>query len=121
MSNLARKLQQEQEQVQQTQYQTVQAPKKSNKFKLSPGEKVLGLTFCAIVCYGAVTIIGNQSDIYQVNKDIQSTKVAIQEQTRANNDLEMQVSELKTYERIWAKAKELGLKLSEDNVKVVQD
>lgn len=120
MSNLARKLQQEQQQ--QTQHVN-HAPKKI-KVKtswLSPGEKVLGLAFCAVVCFGAVHIISNEAAIYEVNKDIQQNKVAIEEQTRVNNDLEMQVSELSTYERIWAKAKELGLTLNENNVKVVQD
>ncbi|WP_316252525.1 hypothetical protein [Bacillus aquiflavi] len=31
------------------------------------------------------------------------------------------MSELSTYERIWEKAQKLGLKLNENNVKVVQD
>ncbi|MFE8703635.1 cell division protein FtsL [Cytobacillus sp. FJAT-54145] len=118
MSNLARKLQQEQRQQ-----QVVQSPSKvkvKNSW-LSPGEKILGLTFCAVMCFGAVNIVSNQAAIYEVNRDIQETKMSINEQAKANNDLEMQVSELKTYERIWAKAKELGLKLNENNVKVVQD
>ena len=41
--------------------------------------------------------------------------------TKKNNDLNVQVSELSSYERIWAKASELGLTLVDNNVKVVQD
>lgn len=121
MSNLARKLQQEQHTEQQT--QTVQAPKVAKKKKtwLSPGEKILGLALTGVVCFGAVQIVSNQAAIYEVNKEIQQTEKSIQEQTRVNGDLQMQVSELSTYERIWEKAKKMGLKLNENNVKVVQD
>ncbi|MBS4189123.1 cell division protein FtsL [Bacillus sp. FJAT-49705] len=121
MGNLARKLQQEHRN--QPQKQIVQTPKKAKARNpwLSPGEKLLGLAFAGIVCFGAVNIVSNQAEIYGLNKAIQDTKVSIQEQERVNGDLEMQVSELSTYERIWEKAKELGLKLNENNVKVVQD
>ncbi|KAB2337411.1 cell division protein FtsL [Cytobacillus depressus] len=121
MGNLARKLQHEQRYEQPK--QTVQAPKKVKirSAWLSPGEKLLGLLFTGVICFGAVNMVSNQSAIYEINKEIQDTKIAIQEQTKVNGDLEMQVSELSTYERIWEKAKELGLKLNENNVKVVQD
>lgn len=119
MSNLARKLQQQQQQQQ----QPVQEPKKVSvkKVWLTPGEKILGLMFSAMVCFGAVQIISTQADIYQVNKEIQQTEVAIKEQQKINNDYKEQISELSTYERIWEKAKQLGLVLNEDNVKVVQE
>ena len=121
MGNLARKYQQEQRHEQQQ--QMVKVPKKV-KVKnpwLSPGEKALGLVFTAILCYGAVHIVSNEASIYEINKEIQDTKVSIQEQKKVNGDLEMQIGELSTYERIWEKAKELGLKLNENNVKAVQD
>lgn len=121
MGNLARKYQQEQQYEQQR--HTVKVPQKV-KVKnpwLSPGEKILGLVFTGIVCFGAVHIVSNQAAIYEINKEIQDTKVSIQEQTKVNGDLEMQISELSTYERIWEKAKELGLKLNENNVKAVQN
>lgn len=121
MGNLARKLQQEQQLEQQKQLK--KSPKKAKVRNpwLSPGEKFLGIFFTGIVCYGAVHIISNQADIYEMNKGIQDTEITIQEQKKVNGDLEMQVSELSTYERIWEKAKALGLKLNENNVKAVQD
>lgn len=120
MSNLAKKIQQEQEQQQQRSIQEIQK-KPLKKAWFSPGEKILGLTFGVIVCIGAINIISNQADIYRVNKEIQLTEASIQEQIKVNSDLEVQISELSTYERIWAKAKALGLQLNENNVKVVQD
>lgn len=121
MGNLARKLQQEQHQEQQKKLKN--APKKAKVRNpwLSPGEKILGILFTGIVCYGAVHIISNQANIYEMNKAIQDKGIAIQEQKKINGDLEMQIKELSTYERIWEKAKALGLKLNENNVKAVQD
>lgn len=118
MANLARKLRQEQ-QTQQTQ----QAPKKVRRQKrwLSPGEKILGIAFGAVVCFGSVHIISNQSSIYELNKEIQDTQAMIQEQQKSNSDLTIQVSELSQYDRIKDKARALGLELNDQNVKVVQD
>jgi cell division protein FtsL len=121
MANLARKLRQEQE-TQETQ-QTQQAPKKVRKRKswLSPGEKILGIAFGVVVCFGSVHIISNQSSIYELNKEIQDTQTMIQEQQKSNSDLTMQISELSQYDRIKDKARALGLELNDQNVKVVQD
>ena len=117
MANIARQLRQEQQE------QTIVAPKKRIKQKgwISPGEKILGITFGALVCFGSVHIISNQASIYQVNKEIQDTKVTVQEQEKSNSDLTIQVNELSQYERIRDKAQELGLTLNDQNIKVVQD
>jgi len=117
MANIARQLRQEQQE------QTIVAPKKRIKRKgwISPGEKILGITFVALVCFGSVHIISNQASIYQVNKEIQDTKVTVQEQEKSNSDLTIQVNELSQYERIRDKAQELGLTLNDQNIKVVQD
>ncbi|MFD2443421.1 cell division protein FtsL [Bacillus sp. CGMCC 1.16607] len=120
MSNLARKLQQEKQYEQQIKGQAIK-PKKEKNFWLTPGEKVIGLLFGAVVCFGAVQMISAQASIYEINKDIQTINTSIGEQQKVNNDLKMQVSELSTYERIWEKARKLGLNLNENNVKVVQD
>ncbi|MDR6998005.1 cell division protein FtsL [Neobacillus niacini] len=117
MSNLARRYQ-EQQQV----TETIQGkPKvKIKKSWLTPGEKVLGIAFAGMVCFGATHIISNQAQIWKVNKGIQETESSIEKQKKVNNDLKVQVSELSTYERIYEKAKEMGLVLNENNVKVVQ-
>lgn len=119
MANLARQLREEQLHQQ----QTVIAPKKKVKQKgwLTPGEKILGITFGALVCFGSIHIISNQSSIYETNTEIQDTKTMIQTQQKSNSDLSIQVSELSQYDRIKEKARELGLELNDQNVKVVQD
>lgn len=120
MGNLARKYQQEKHYEQQKNGQALK-PKKEKRIWLTPGEKGLGLIFGAMVCFGAVQMISAQASIYEVNKDIVSMEKTIGEQQKVNNDLKMQVSELSSYERIWGKARELGLKFNENNVKVVRD
>ena len=54
------------------------------------------MVFAGFVCFGAVQLISNQANIYQVNKDIQVVQATINEQIKVNSDLEVQVSELST-------------------------
>ena len=122
MSNFARKYQidhREYIQEQVSQPITKTAPKKVKKAWLSPGEKVLGVVFSIVICMGGITIISNYASIYSLNKDYQDTNKLIAEQTKVNSELSMQVSELSEYDRIWAKAKEQGLNLNENNMKAV--
>ncbi|MEW9050371.1 MAG: cell division protein FtsL [Neobacillus sp.] len=118
MSNLARKFQQQQQVERTVEEQSIV---KTKKYWLTPGEKIIGLVFTGMVCFGAVQLISNQAEIYQVNKEIQTLQSQVVEQQKVNSDLEVQVSELSTYERIWEKAKQMGLVLNENNVKVVQE
>lgn len=120
MSNLAKKIQHEiQQQPISTPKHKPEAPKKY--YSLTPGERVLAFAFGVLVCVGASFMVSKQAAIYEVNKDIQIVENSIQEQQRINTDLEMQISELSTYERIKEQAERLGLTFNEDNVKVVQE
>jgi cell division protein FtsL len=122
MSNLARKFQEQQQQQQQQQTELTNLNVRietAKKYWLTPGEKVIGLVFAGLVCFGAVNIISNQAEIYQVNKSIQETQNSIKDQQRVNNDLQVKVSDLSNYQRIWDKAKKMGLEVNENNVKVV--
>lgn len=118
MSNLARELEQQQQQVQQEIHKQKKA--KDRKAWFTPGEKLIGLAFAGMVCLGAVQIISTQAKIYKVNSDIQNVQASIKDQQKVNGDLKVQVSELSTYQRISDKAKKMGLELNENNVKVVQ-
>jgi cell division protein FtsL len=118
LSNLARKYQQ-QNQAEPTVQERSKI--KTRKSILTPGEKIIGLAFAGLVCFGAVQIISNQTEIYQVNKDIQDVQDSIKEQQKVNSDLQVQVKDLSNYDRILQKAKKMGLVLNENNVKVVQE
>lgn len=118
MSNLARKYQQQNPAEPTVQERSNSSIKKS---LFTPGEKLIGLAFAGLVCFGAVHIISNQTEIYQVNKDIQDVQTKIKEQQKINSDLQVQVKDLSNYSRILDKAKKMGLELNENNVKVVQE
>lgn len=92
--------------------------KRSSAFTL--GEKVIAAVFAAFVCFASLHIITAQAEIYSTNKEIQQLESTVLAQENVNNDLTIQVSQMSTYERVWEKAKELGLTLNDSNVKVVQ-
>jgi cell division protein FtsL len=117
MGNLAYQVKEKQIEQQ----KQVQKASRKKKFRFSLGEKVLYTGFLIGIVFGSVQIVSNHASLYAVNADIQSIESKISSQERVNNELKLQVVELSTYERIWAKAKELGLDLNENNVKVVQD
>lgn len=116
MSNLARKIQQEQQS-----YQPLQRPETPSvkRYRISRGEKVLAILFVLMVSILSVKIISNQATIYDVNKSIHNMKQSIDNQSRVVADLEDQVDELSTFERIYKKALENGYTMNENNVKVV--
>ena len=91
------------------------------KGRITAGEKLLYVILAVFLFAVSVKIISNQYSLYVLNKEIVTTENAIEEQTKVNNDLNVEISELSRYERIWERASQLGLTLDENNVKVVQD
>ena len=64
-------------------------------------------------------ILHTESQLNDVNREVQALSGKIEETTKQNTELSIQVKEQSTYERVWEKARELGLNLNEKNVKVV--
>ncbi|MEG0472727.1 MAG: cell division protein FtsL [Solibacillus sp.] len=94
-------------------------PKKRKPDWFSKREKFLFLIYAVIIAAFAVSILHTQGEIQSVSIEIQKIEKEITEINNDNVDLKVRVSELSTHERIWEKAKELGLTLNEKNVKVV--
>ena len=92
---------------------------KRKKPLITAKEKILYIAFIVVAAVLAVSILHKQSSIQQTSMEIQQIESQIAEIQKQNVDLKVQVSELSTYERIWEKAKALGLTLDENNVKVV--
>ncbi|CAH0218151.1 Cell division protein FtsL [Peribacillus sp. Bi96] len=118
MSSIAKKIQEQQyeDQQQQQTHQTVVI----RKAKISIGEVFLLCALAIMVAFMGVKIVSDQATIYETNKEIQQVEKSIDEQSKVNDDLKVQVAELSTYERIWEKAAALGFKLNKNNVKGVQ-
>lgn len=98
---------------------TIQPTTSPNRKIFTKGEKVLFALFVSVVALFSVMILQTQASIHASAQDIQTIEQQIDETKKQNTDLSIQVSELSTYERVWEKAKALGLKLNEQNVKVV--
>lgn len=86
---------------------------------ISKGEKFLVAAFVMTCAFLMIFIVQTQTEVRAVDVQIQQMEQQIDTVKRENTDLEIQVAELSSYERIWLKAKELGLTLNEKNVKVV--
>lgn len=94
-------------------------PKKRKPKYFSAQEKFLFLVLAIVVASFAISILHTQGEIQTLSMEIQKIERDITEVNNNNTDLKVQVSERSTHQRIWEKAKELGLTLNEKNVKVV--
>ena len=78
--------------------------KKVSRSFFTPGEKILFLVFVLTVCFMCAKLISTQAAIYETNKEIQIVERQIQDQERVNKDLDIQISEESTYEKIQERA-----------------
>lgn len=107
-------------------HQIPEIPKKQPKIRrnrklFSFGEKVVFLLFSTILVLFSSMILHTEGQINDMNREVQRLDVKIDETIKQNTELAIQVSEKSTYEKVWEKAKELGLSLNEKNVKVVPE
>lgn len=87
--------------------------------RVTTGEKIIVAIAIVVVAVIAFQIIRVQASIYDVNQSVETTESKLSDQEKNNADLKVQANDLGRYERILQKAKEKGLKLDGDNVKVV--
>ena len=92
---------------------------KRRKLFITKQEKLVYLASVVIVAIMAVMVLHKQGDIQTATIDIQNVEISINEVSSQNVDFKGQIAQKSTFERIMAIAKERGLALNEDNVKVV--
>ncbi|WP_088043902.1 cell division protein FtsL [Bacillus sp. EAC] len=115
MSNLARKL--NQKQITDLQPRPSIKKKEKKQSKITTFEKILYVSFIFVCFFIGTKIIRTQAAIFDTNIKIENVKNDVAKQKQHNSELKMKVDELSTYDRIWKKAKELGLKIDSNNVK----
>ena len=93
---------------------------KSRKSIFTIQEKLLFIVMAMVIAYFAVSIVQTQAQLFTVNKENVAIQKEIETQAKVNKDLKDQVSELSMPERIITMAQELGFRLSDRNVKVVE-
>lgn len=95
-------------------------PKKERSRKLfSPGEKCLFILFTSILVVFSSAILHAEGQLNDVNREAQVIGNQIEEKTKQNTELSIQVQAESTYDKVWKKARALGLNPNEKNVKVV--
>lgn len=105
-------------------HEAPEIPKKQLKTRqprklFSGGEKFLFVLFSAVLVLFSTLILRTEGQLNAVNVEVQGLENKIQDTAKQNTELSIQVKEKSTYDRIWGKAKESGLNLNENNVKVV--
>lgn len=116
MSNLAYKVQQQRQYVEQPK----PSPKRLFQRKVTRGEKVLwGFALIGLLV-ASVYIVSTYASIYSLNQNIEQLQAKAQTQTKVNNQLNQQVSKLSRPERIYNIAKnKLGMTFKQNSVKVI--
>ena len=104
--------------------ETPEIPKKQPQIRpsrkvFSVGEKFLFVLFSTILVLFSTMILHTQAQINETNREVQFIGEDISETAKKNMELSIQVKEKSRYEVVWERAKELGLNLNENNVKVV--
>lgn len=105
--------------VEQEESPRIQPKVRQKRRWFSPGEKILLVAFTAILVLFASMILHTESNLNGLNREVQVLGIEITEMKKQNTELSNHVKEKSTYEVVWEKAKELGLNLNENNVKVV--
>lgn len=96
-----------------------QQSKNRRRKMFSPGEKFLYVIFASLFALVSSVLIQREGQLNDVNREVQAISHQIEQTTKQNTELSVQVKEQSTYDIIWERAKELGLNLNEKNVKVV--
>lgn len=95
-----------------------QGQKRARKL-FSPGEKFLFVIFISFLAIFSSVLLHREGQLNSLNREVQTIGLQIEQTTKQNTELSIQVKEQSTYEIIWEKAKALGLDLNDKNVKVV--
>lgn len=92
------------------------------KGRITKGEVILLSLLAAAIFIASLFVLSNYSTIQSLNRDVHALQTEIDKHVSANEDLQLQVTELSEPDRILLIAKEkLGLSLNEKNVKVITD
>ncbi|BAB06293.1 cell division protein FtsL [Halalkalibacterium halodurans] len=120
MQNVARSIEHVRRQPGQAPQQPAPRPRRQ-RGKITKGEKMLlGMLTVAFLLFIGFSV-HNYATMYSVNREIHELEQTVAAQEQINDGLSLQVVELSSPERILKIAKSLGMKLEDENVKVVQN
>lgn len=94
--------------------------KKNRTLKVTKGEKlILNITIICIIIWLAISIFLGAS-IGNLNLSVEKLKYEITKQNKTNESLEMQVSELTSFDEVKDIVKDMGLTYKNQNIIVIE-
>lgn len=88
--------------------------------QLTRFEKVLYITLISVIAMLSIYMLSLKMDAYDTRGKIADLDYKIEKQSSENNALQSEIKKNSSYERIYDKAKQQGMSLQNDNVKVVR-
>ena len=94
--------------------------KKTKVVGISRIEKVVYISLITMIALISIYMLSLKMDAYNNKTQIAELDNKIEEQKTTNGDLKTESMKQSSYERIYEKAEDYGLKLNNNNVKVVR-
>ncbi|MDT0710243.1 cell division protein FtsL [Mammaliicoccus sciuri] len=94
--------------------------KKTKVVGISRIEKVVYISLITMIALISIYMLSLKMDAYNKKTQIAELDSKIEQQQTTNSDLKTESMKQSSYERIYEKAEDYGLKLNNDNVKVVR-
>lgn len=94
--------------------------KKTKVVGISKIEKVVYISLITMIALISIYMLSLKMDAYNNKTQIAELDSKIEQQQTTNSDLKTESMKQSSYERIYEKAEDYGLKLNNDNVKVVR-
>ncbi|MFU1768815.1 cell division protein FtsL [Mammaliicoccus sciuri] len=94
--------------------------KKTKVVGISRIEKVVYIALITMIALISIYMLSLKMDAYNNKTQIAELDSKIEQQQTTNSDLKTESMKQSSYERIYEKAEDYGLKLNNDNVKVVR-
>ncbi|UXU51680.1 cell division protein FtsL [Staphylococcus arlettae] len=95
--------------------------KKKVVVQLTKFEKMLYIGLITIIALISIYMLSLKMDAYDTRGKIADLDTKIEEQASENSAIESEIKKNSSYERIYDKAKDEGMSLKNDNVKVVRN
>ncbi|PTE34817.1 cell division protein FtsL [Mammaliicoccus fleurettii] len=93
---------------------------KTKVVRISRIEKIVYISLITMIALISIYMLSLKMDAYNNKTQIAELDSKIEQQQTTNSDLKTESMKQSSYERIYEKAEDYGLKLNNDNVKVVR-
>ena len=94
--------------------------KVQEKVKFNVVEKIGYVAFGGVILLTNIVMLNYKGELYSLKSAQQRNEVVIAEKQKENNEQKVIINNLSSYERVKKIAESLGMKVQNDNIKVVR-